>query len=138
MEYPGQLSGYATDTNSVTPFIDLSSDYKTLLGSAAVATQDNTMTLQLGGLTPGKTYSFQWWSNDSWYWGNFGPTTANATNSVTLDANLDDAEGGIGQFAVGNFTAAGTSQSIAFDAFTFQVLPIINGFQLRTLASTLY
>ena len=137
-EMPGQLEGRPTGSVSVlSPFMVLSSDYQTLLGSAVVATQQDTMILQLGGLTVGKTYSFQWWSNDSWDWGDLGPTITNATNSVTLDANLSNEEGGTGQFAVGQFTATGTSQSIAFNGESPSSFPTINGFQLRTAPATI-
>jgi hypothetical protein len=74
---------------------------------------------------------------------NWSTTTAAATNSVTLSANTSGSQsgpgpgvdGGIGQYAVGTFTADSTSLSITFNgpALTSSQ-PLINGFQLRTVA----
>ncbi len=73
------------------------------------------MTLTMAGLTVGQSYEFQCWTNTS------GPTaitnTATAGNSVMLDANTTDANGGLGQFAIGTFIADNTvSQVISFSS----------------------
>lgn len=118
------------------PFAALSSSYRNLLGTNVTATSPDTITLELGGLTPGRMYDFQWWSNRS-----SSPvysTTASAGNSVTLSSNTNtgDLEGGLGQFVIGRFTASGTSQSIDFSGgyeFGTSDMPAINGFQVRVV-----
>ncbi len=47
------------------PFSNLSSNYQSLLSSGGSAGAVNTITASLGGLTAGRDYLFQWWTNDS-------------------------------------------------------------------------
>jgi hypothetical protein len=56
--------------------------------------------------------------------------TGTAGNSVTLRENTSpsDLGGGVGQFAIGTFTADATTQVISFSPGD----PAINGFELRT------
>ena len=63
-------------------------------------------TLTMSGLTAGHQYQFEWWNNTST--GTLlTDTTAVAGNSVTLLSNTTFSVGGLGQFAVGTFTADG-------------------------------
>jgi hypothetical protein len=142
-EFPAFLEGNFTYSSAIAPYINLSAAYRNLLASGATAAEPGTMTLALGGLTPGQTYDFQWWSNNSTDIDNWSTTTAAATNSVTLSANTSGSQsgpgpgvdGGIGQYAVGTFTADNTSLSITFNGPTLSSSqPLINGFQLRTVA----
>jgi hypothetical protein len=64
-ESPDFLYAYNTAGTSIAPFANLSSAYKALLNEAASAGVPATITLQLGGLTPGQSYEFQWWANNS-------------------------------------------------------------------------
>jgi hypothetical protein len=132
----GTIGSSATGATS-SPFTDLSSEYQALLGSAAQR-GDATMTLTLSGLTIGQRYSFQAWVNDSRYPGASGftyPVDITAGNTVTLNPNttpLDmngmGVEGGVGQYAIGRFTADATTQQVEF--FGGEV-GVVNGFQLR-------
>jgi autotransporter-associated beta strand protein len=130
-EFPAFISSGSFFTTSP-PFSNLSTQYRNLLGSYATATDPSTITLALGGLTPGKAYDFQWWTNHSAN----APvsTTAFASNSISLTSNTDGVDGSVGQFAIGRFTASGTTQSIDFSSGGFD-FPLINGFQLRLIAS---
>jgi hypothetical protein len=140
-ESPDYLYGYDVGGSGTTPFSNLSSAYKSLLSSAASAGLPAAITLDLGGLTPGHSYEFQWWANNSSTADNWFVTSASAGNAVSVSANTlgtsggqgPGVDGGIGQFAIGTFTADNTSYSIAFNGVDFY-LPIINGLQLRTVA----
>jgi hypothetical protein len=124
------------------PFTSLSPDYQALLNSGAISISpmNNKLTLQLGGLTPGQAYLFQWWANDSSPTNLVGPVSSSGTNSVTLAAS-SGISGALGQFAIGNFTADATSQTIEFSGSSNSTGngALINGFQLRASSDpTLY
>lgn len=99
-----------------------------------------TITLDLGGLTPGRCYEFEWWANNSSNVDKWFVTSRSAGKSVSVSANTLGSQagqgfgsnGGAGQFAIGRYTADSTSHSIAFNGEDFYV-PIINGFQLRAV-----
>lgn len=137
-ESPGDLLGDYIFSGSSAPFANLSSSYRDLLKSGATGGESGTVTLLLGGLTPGHSYDFQWWSNDSsgvtplWH-----DTVATATNSVTLLGNGSPTNGSVGQFAIGSFTADAATLSIMFDsvAGSGPFWPLINGFQVRDVSS---
>lgn len=125
------------------PFAGLSTDYKDLLDSGAFTfTGQNPpppMTLSIISLTIGQLYEFQWWVNDSPDTGDFDrTTTAMSGASVSLEHNLANVEGGVGQFVIGAFLADATTQTIVFQgAGTGPNVGAtqINGFQLRVIAS---
>jgi hypothetical protein len=114
------------------PFSALSSQYQALLASA-VANVGGSFTLTISGLTVGAQYLFQWWANNSDTDPNSGHT-ATAGNSVTLFHNTTPGSpsGGIGEFALGFFTADAPTQTITFSGEAYALL---NGFQLRQLRS---
>ena len=139
-ESGGYLRGSGFYDSASSPFSSLSSNYQHLLRYAVTANVPDTITLQLGGLTIGQTYDFQWWSNNSTTDAGWKDTTATATNSVTLFSNsgflnspFNPVEGGLGQYAIGRFTATSTTHSINFNGTTG--LPLINAFQLRSISS---
>jgi hypothetical protein len=108
------------------PFSNLSSAYQGLLSNLLEATE-GPVTLKIFGLTPGDTYLFEVWY--SWSSDPGASTTGfSAGNSVRLEANTPPAPGGLGQFAVGTFTADGTGQQtiLASDASDY-----FNAFELR-------
>jgi len=116
--------------SSSDPFVSLSAPYRTMLGqSVYVNGSTGTMTLTLDGLTAGYTYLFQVWANVSNNV-NLRHTTVTAGNVVDLDANTTNAIGGLGQFAIGTFTADAASQLVAFSGQS----PPLSGFQLRVTA----
>lgn len=121
--------------SSSAPFSSLSASYRELLDSSANGNSSDTLTLTLSGLTIGLVYQFQWWVDDSRAAIPNRQTISTATNSVSLDHNIQDAEGGVGQFAIGTFTADATSQVITFTgtATGGGAAPQINAFQLRVI-----
>jgi len=120
-------------TTGSAPFSTLSPDYRSLLGSYVIANDPLQITLQLGGLTPGTAYDFQWWTNTKFGSNRTTAKDVTSTGTITLQSQVSpSAEGQLGQYAVGRFTASGTSYSLLFSGATGSDLPIINGFQLRT------
>jgi hypothetical protein len=121
--------------SALPPFSSLSPSYQTLLQSATRATGGDFI-LTMNGLTPGQTYTFQWWDNNS----NVSPTTpvlsrytTNAFDGsfVSLSNNTGTDQGGLGQYAIGTFTAGATGIEVI--QFSGAIgLPQINAFQLRT------
>ena len=73
-------------------------------------------TITLKNLTTGSQYAVQVWLNDSRIYGQgrAGTVTGGSGNTVTLDYNSTDtsnANGGVGQYSIGTFTADATSQT---------------------------
>ena len=111
------------------PFSSLPANYQSLLSSYVVPLF-SPVTLTMTGLSVGMQYQFQFWSNLSSQM--FGyQITATAGNSVSLGSNVDGANGGLGEWVTGTFTADAAFQSIDFlgdgDG------GFLNGFQLRLL-----
>lgn len=132
-ETPGLLVAWNTLGSGSAPYANLNAAYRVLLDSGGASGLADTMTVLLGGLTVGQDYTCQWWASNAaplpWLIG----VSAAATNAVTLDSNLTDAAGGLGQFVVGTFTADGVSQSIDFNAAGGGSGPMINAFQVRAV-----
>jgi hypothetical protein len=115
------------------PFSALSAGYQNLLKTAAFEqTAASSWTLTLNGLTNGSEYLFQGWVNASSVASGLSTasTTVTSGNAVTLDANVGNVEGGVGQFVTGTFTADATSQVITFSGSTGNP---VNAFQLRAI-----
>lgn len=127
----GIIYGYNGYGSANPPFSGLSSSYQALLGSGNYTNDNGLMTLRISNLTIGNTYQFQWWDSDS---RNSYPQLINATagNTVQLDGNTSNAEGGIGQYVIGTFVADATTQDIDFQgepgSGTMQ-----NAYQLRNV-----
>jgi hypothetical protein len=121
-----------TTSNSVgtaaPPFSSLSASYQGLLGSLAAQIFGAPFTLTMSGLTVGQDYVFEWWLDSSIVAHSFH-TTATAGSGVTLNSNTTAANGGLGQFATGTFTADAATQVITF---TTPDNSGIDGFQLRS------
>jgi hypothetical protein len=136
-ESPGNLFGSNALGSSSAPFSALSTDYKAILGSGAYADLPASITVTLGGLTSGQDYLVQWWTNNASNAAIFGAgftnTTATAINSVTLDANTTNTVGGLGQFAIGTFTASGTTQAFLLSEPGGDFNPLINALQVRAV-----
>lgn len=137
-ESPGNLFGSNAFGSSSAPFSGLSTDYKAILGTGAYADLPTSITVTLGGLTAGQDYLVQWWTNNASnntpiFGGGFTETTATAINSVTLDANTTNTVGGLGQFAIGTFTASGTSQAFLLSETSSGFNPLINALQVRAV-----
>lgn len=99
------------------PYNTLSTAYQTLLNFGDYTNSNDTTNLTLTGLTFGKQYLFEWWTNESGGTSQAPftiPVTATSGNAVTLLANTTGTHGGTGQFAIGTFVADGTTQLISF------------------------
>lgn len=116
------------------PFNTLSAGYQSLL-SSAIGTID-TFTLTVSGLSIGKEYQFQWWTDFSTAVDNVPSTAATAGNTVTLNSNVTATHGGLGQFAIGTFTADAANEVIRFDRLDPGEggIGVVNAFQLREAA----
>jgi hypothetical protein len=117
-----------------TPFSNLSSSYKGLLSSLGEAT--GAITMEFLGLTNGRTYQIQWWSNisSSASLAAQSHTKAVGSTEVTLNPNTDNATGGVGQFVLGTFTAdASGGVSLRFE--NVNQFSVINAFQIRDVTA---
>jgi hypothetical protein len=137
-ESPGFLLGSNSFGTASTPFSGLSTDYKTILGSGAYANEPTSITVSLNGLANGQDYEVQWWTNNAanitpQFGGGFTDTTATAFNTVTLDANTTNTVGGLGQYAIGTFTASGTTQAFLLSETSGGFNPLINAMQVRAV-----
>ncbi len=132
-------------TSAKPPFANLSQSYQNLLSSGAggktfgvIPPFVQTFSLTMKGLTVGHTYEFEWWSDHSTNVDTGVSTTATAGNSVTLvDNNLipqTNGDGGVGQFAIGTFTADATSEVVTFTGFSETDTSVLNALQLRDLS----
>ena len=120
---------FSNNTGTVlaaTPFVGLSAAYKSLLGRAGTPISDASLTMN--GLTVGKSYAFQAWTNDSRAANAYFGATYSAGNDITLSSNTSSAEGGLGQYVIGSFIANAASQLITLKV---DEVTIFNGFQLR-------
>lgn len=127
----GFFVGNANTGSASPPFANVSASYQALLGSAASAISNSTLTL--GGLTVGQKYEFQAWANNSN--GEFGYGLGLSDdpfgNSVFLDARVGGDPGFLGQHVIGTFTADASTQLIILSP---SEVSYINGFQLRAVA----
>jgi hypothetical protein len=137
-ESPGNLFGNIVLSGAAAPFSSLSTSYQALLGSGAMGGAPVTLSLVLGGLTAGQMYDFQWWSNDSSGAAPVSFTAARSSAQGEIPVALDPGFGlgGVGEYAIGRFTADGSSQTIAFSSLSAGLLPLINGFQLRQVQAS--
>jgi hypothetical protein len=128
MSFPNQDPGFGSDGN---PYRALSTAYQNLLYYGAWAYPSDTATITLNNLTIGYTYQVQIFANDSRTDG-YGRSMALTGSSTVLDYNTAEAVGGVGQFAIGTFTANSTSQVLGFSSPT--ETPQLNGLSLRVTA----
>lgn len=131
-------TGFGT---TVAPYGNLPAATQNLLQSGSFD-QSGQITLTMSGLTIGQGYTFEYWANNAGDFTNFGGQQVKAltgTTSVTLLANTGQPTGGprpggVGQFAIGTFTANAASQVITFTSPND--VPELNAFQLRTVSPT--
>jgi hypothetical protein len=119
--------------SSSAPFTNLSSAYQAVLAPEIVS-NNTPFTLTISGLTLGGQYQFEWWANESIP--GTARTTATSGNSVTLADNVSGADGGLGQFALGSFTADASTQVVTFNPVISGVFNFaeLNAFQLRQIS----
>jgi len=112
------------------PFAALSPDYKALLGGG-VTVGAGTATLTLGKLTKGQAYLVQVWVNDSR--GSGAQQTVDG--AVVMKYNVQRAEGGLGQYVIGRFTATGPTQSFTIEGEGSGGPESVNAYQLRAIGA---
>lgn len=125
--------------STASPFSGLSSAYRGLLGSGTVDF-GKLFSFSVGGLMSGQTYRLQIWSNCSGPSGFFFNDPANNSKSllaaglpVTLDMNSTNADGGVGQWVVGIFTADSATQTVSLSNVGANDFPVLTAFQLRVV-----
>jgi hypothetical protein len=138
--YSSNSLGYGSGS-----FDGLSSSYQTLLGSAVGGTLPVTVTVTLSGdgtnpLVVGRQYLLQLWVNTSDLSSLFyGASTQSIFNdysltpqTVTLNENVGNTAGNLGQWVTGTFTAASTTARFQINSTNNpNGVPQINALQLR-------
>lgn len=104
---------------SAAPFSGLSTSYQDLLDSGIFThtppAAPPAITLTINNLAVATPYLFQWWVNDARATGDeTRVTTAAAGSSVTLEHNVQNTSGGVGQFTIATFIADAPTQQITF------------------------
>ena len=119
------------------PFSGLSSGYQSLLRSATTvsnfAINPATFSLTMSSLTLGHQYKFEWFASTSLPGSIMHASAAGST--VTLNDNVSGLDGGLGQYAIGTFTADSASQVVAFSsvgAGSYRSLPQIRSGNVQT------
>ena len=144
-ESPGVLYSSNTVGTGSGSFAGLSSSYQTLLGSAVGGTLPATVTVTLSGdgtnsLVVGRQYLLQLWVNTSNLSSLFyGASTQSIFNdysltpqTVTLNENVGNGAGNLGQWVTGTFTAASTTARFQINSTSnVNGVPQINALQLR-------
>ncbi len=133
----------APSDSSSNPFASLSADYRNLLAGQLYdyghysGFDDQTLTLQVGNLIFGQAYQVQFWSNESRAVASTETRTGritSGTQSVEIDYNMTNSEGGVGQFVTATFTADGTSQTFEVTGVNGALkVPLINAIQMRAI-----
>ena len=115
-------------------FSNLATVYKTLLTKGLYVSGSDPLSLTESGLTAGHRYQVQYFVNDSRALavGRTESVTSSGGNSQTLTYNSTGADGGVGQYANGTFTAASGSVTITAAS---SVSAQINGLQFRDLGN---
>ena len=121
------------------PYTNLTSAYQAVISGGDYADIGagaySPMTLTLNNLSVAQQYQFQFWVNDS-RTGAFNTRTETITagNAVTLQYNTTQTGSGLGQWAIGTFTADATTQNFVIAGLAGDV-PVaqINAFQLRAV-----
>ena len=132
----GGTVGNAFTGGSSGSWSGLSQNYQTVLGGGIYANNNTSMTVTLNNLTSGSNYLVQMWVNDSRSGTSAGRTetvTSTGGNTLTLAYNSTQSQGGVGQYAIGTFTADAVTQKLTLTG----VLPSggnssqINAIQVR-------
>jgi len=117
VDLAGFEAQYDAFTSGSNPFTSLSAAYQaTLAGSPYNG--GATVTVTLKNLTPGNSYDAQVWIEDARNFGSgrFATLTSSGGNSVVLDYCSTDADGGVGQYSIGTFTADAATQTFTIAA----------------------
>ena len=126
--YPG--AAYQANGSAFPNYANLSGPYQQI-AAYGVYSNDGNGSLTLTNLNAGLDYTLQAWVNDSREFGPGGPIgsrTGSIGGSPTLDYNVQNDTGGVGQFATGTFTGSAASKTLTFSA---NASAQINALQLR-------
>lgn len=126
-----QYFGSTTPGNT---FSNLATVYKNLLTNGLYVSGQDPLSLTESGLTAGHRYQVQYFVNDSRSLasGRTETVTSSGGNSQTLTYNGTGADGGVGQYVNGTFTAA--TSTVTMNA-TSTSSAQINGLQYRDLGN---
>ncbi len=124
------LAGFGNSTANAyvggasTPWSGLSANYQTVLEGGAYTSTNSPAAITLYNLTVGHAYLVQVWVNDSRAGSttNRTETVTGGSNTVTLAYNNSYAQGGVGQYTIGSFTADGATQTFTLNG----ILPSAN------------
>jgi len=119
-------------TTPTTPYTNLSTSYKALVGPSMLIGAATTLTIT--GLTVGDNYQFEVWSGGpssgtSAPGAGSGVTLTVGSSSVTLTGRTPATSGGVGEFVIGTFTADSSSEVVDFssgsvDAMELREVPL--------------
>ena len=130
----GGAGGYYGPNGGAFPnYANLTGAYQAIATYGAYS-DNGSATVQLNNLNNGLEYTVQVWVNDSREFGPGGPggaigsRTGSIGGSPTLDYNVQNDTGGVGQFAAGTFTGTGASTALTISA---NASAQMNGLQLR-------
>jgi fibronectin type 3 domain-containing protein len=113
--YSAHGFGYAGCSQNFLTVCALSATYQLLQDSAFYPSGTVTVGITLYNLINGHTYLVQVWDATSGYQEVRDVTyTSAGGNSVTLHVNVGGQVGTLGQYAIGTFTAIGTSQTFSY------------------------
>lgn len=95
------------------PFSNLSANYKGIV--SGFDNYGGSSNVTLNHLTPGSSYAVQVWINDSYYGGVYSEYISGGGGSpVTLQFQTVNGDGGLGQWAIGTFTASSSTETLTF------------------------
>jgi hypothetical protein len=124
------VSNTGAEANALDP------NYATMINGAIFVDSTALCTLALQGLTVGDQYQFQIWVDDSRSCcpGKTETVSDNSGHSVDLSLNVTGVPGGLGQYVIGTFTAAYSTEAINMQGAEAYA-GSINAIQLRDLTT---
>jgi glucuronoarabinoxylan endo-1,4-beta-xylanase len=126
-------SGFAD--GSTAPLGSLDAGYRKILRGGAFKWASGEASVTLNSLVAGHQYQVQMWVNDSRSGSSaFRTQTAKGANAMSVAFNNTQAEGGLGQYVIGSFTATGNSQTFMLSGGG--TTPQINAIQVRDVSES--
>jgi nitrous oxide reductase accessory protein NosL len=112
------------------PWSSLPTSYQTILQGGAY-NNGGVATVTMNNLVFGHQYQVQFWVNDSRASTRAETLMSANGNSITLLHNSNETASGVGQYAIGNFTAISTTQSFTINSDSSSQ---INAIQVRDIS----
>ena len=142
---PGNVSisgiggNYNAYTSTTAPFSALSPAYQSILAGGEYGGGGVTATVTLKNLTVGRVYAVQLWVSDPRGGTEAGRTeNVSSSNVVVLAYNVPPAAGGVGQYTIGTFTAAASSQAFTLEATNSNGSTQLNALLVSDVTATGY